>query len=151
MEKSLKKNFISIGNCGEYFVAAELERHGFTVAVPMSNTKDFDILAIKREVPYNQYAIQVKTTNEKKKQWILSSKNEKLIGDNIYYVFVSLNDGEYPTFHVVPSQNVATYIYNDNEEWMKKPGKNGQPHNKNSIRIFRDLDDEYLNKWELLK
>ncbi len=40
---------ISTGNCGEYFVAAELERRGFTAAVPMSNTKDFDILAINRE------------------------------------------------------------------------------------------------------
>lgn len=39
-------NNISTGNCGEYFVAAELERRGFTAAVPMSNTKDFDILAI---------------------------------------------------------------------------------------------------------
>lgn len=34
---------INIGNCGEYFVAAELERRGFTVAVPMSNTPSFDI------------------------------------------------------------------------------------------------------------
>ena len=35
-------NTISIGNAGEYFVAGELERRGFTCAVPMSNTKDFD-------------------------------------------------------------------------------------------------------------
>ena len=40
---------VSIGNSGEYFVAGELERRGFTVAVPMSNVKDFDILAINRE------------------------------------------------------------------------------------------------------
>ena len=40
---------ISTGNSGEYFVAGELERRGFTCAVPMSNTKDFDILAINRE------------------------------------------------------------------------------------------------------
>lgn len=39
-------NNISTGNAGEYFVAGELERHGFTVAVPMSSVKDFDILAI---------------------------------------------------------------------------------------------------------
>ena len=41
-------NTVSIGNAGEYFVAGELERHGFTVAIPMSNVKDFDILAINR-------------------------------------------------------------------------------------------------------
>ncbi len=37
------KNNVNIGNAGE------LERRGYTVAVPMSNTKDFDILAINRE------------------------------------------------------------------------------------------------------
>ena len=37
-------NTVSIGNCGEYFVAAELERNGFTAAVPMSNTKSFYVL-----------------------------------------------------------------------------------------------------------
>ena len=40
----MKENTVSIGNSGEYFVAAELERRGFTAAVPVSNTKDFDIL-----------------------------------------------------------------------------------------------------------
>ena len=39
---------ISTGNAGEYFVAGELERRGFTVTVPMSNTKDVDALAIKK-------------------------------------------------------------------------------------------------------
>lgn len=58
---------ISTGNAGEYFVAGELEGRGFTAAVPMSNTKDFDILAINR-LSYQQYAIQVKTTGYKKKE-----------------------------------------------------------------------------------
>ncbi len=45
----MNENNVSIGNCGEYLVAAELERRGFTAAVPMSNTEAFDILAIHRE------------------------------------------------------------------------------------------------------
>lgn len=47
---------VNTGNSGEYFVAGELERRGFTVAVPMSNVKDFDILAINRET-HEQFAI----------------------------------------------------------------------------------------------
>ena len=35
---------VSTGNAGEYFVAGELERHGFTVAVPMSNVKVPDFI-----------------------------------------------------------------------------------------------------------
>ena len=53
-------NTVSIGNSGEYFAAAELERRGFTAAVPMSNTKDFDILAINRET-HRQIALQAYT------------------------------------------------------------------------------------------
>ena len=61
-----RKNCISIGNSGEYFVAGELERRGFSVAVPMSNTPMFDLLAIQRDKLSNQVAIQVKTTSGKK-------------------------------------------------------------------------------------
>ena len=82
---------VSIGNAGEYFVAGELERNGFTVAVPMSNVKDFDILAIQRETN-KQFAIQVKTTSYKQRRWTLSRKNEELEEDNILYVFVALNE-----------------------------------------------------------
>lgn len=78
------KNLISVGNAGEYFVAGELERHGFTAAIPMSNVKDFDILAINRST-FKQFAIQVKTTGNKKKVWTLSAKNENIKEDNVVY------------------------------------------------------------------
>ena len=69
---------VNIGNSGEYFVAGELERRGYTVAVPMSNVKDFDLLAIERDT-HRQIAIQVKTTGYKQKKWTLSKKNETLL------------------------------------------------------------------------
>lgn len=142
-------NNISTGNAGEYFVAGELERHGFTVAVPMSNVKDFDILAINRRT-YEQFAIQVKTTTYKQKKWTLSKKNETLEGDNIIYFFVSLNELETPEYHIVPSHIVAERICREHQEWLNTPGRKGQKHNDNNIRVFRDFDDEYLNRWDLL-
>ena len=140
---------VNTGNAGEYFVAGELERRGFTVAVPMSNVKDFDILAINRE-NYNQYAIQVKTTGYKQKKWTLSSKNEELVGDNIIYVFVSLNELDTPEYHIVPSKIVADTVSAEYQKWLNTPGKNGQQHNDTHIRNFYDKDDAYLNKWEYL-
>lgn len=85
-----ESNNISIGNSGEYFVAAELERRGYTAAVPMSNTKDFDILAINRAT-YKQIAIQVKTTQYKQKKWVLNKKSENLFAPHIKYILVTLN------------------------------------------------------------
>lgn len=145
----MNSNNISIGNAGEYFVAGELERHGFTVAVPMSNTKDFDILVINR-VSHKQYAIQVKTTRYKQKKWTLGKKNETLVGDNIFYIFVSLNELDIPEYHVVPSQIVSETITREHRDWLNSVGKFGQKHNDNDLRIFTDKDDLYLNRWDYL-
>ena len=140
---------VSTGNAGEYFVAGELERHGFTVAVPMSNVKDFDILAIDRST-FKQFAIQVKTTGYRQKKWTLSKKNEDLQGDNIVYFFVSLNEMDVPEYHIVPSKIVAETIKRSHQEWLSTPGKHGQPHNDNTIRSFSDINDVYLNRWDYL-
>lgn len=140
------RNKISTGNAGEYFAAGELERRGFTVALPMSNTKDFDILAINRET-YQQFAIQVKTTFSKQKAWTLSAKSEHLVGDNIVYIFVALNDLDTPEYHIVPSKIVAKKICEAHTIWLNTPGKRGQAHRDNPIRKFQDFTDEYLNNW----
>ena len=142
------RNSVSIGNSGEYFVAGELERRGFTVALPMSNVKDFDILAINRQ-SYEQFAIQVKTIIHKKKSWPMGKKNEDLIGDNIIYVLVSLNGLSEPEYHIVPSKVVADRIREDHRRWLETPGAKGQPHKDNDIRIFSDEDDTYLDRWDL--
>ena len=142
-------NNISIGNAGEYFVAAELERHGFTVAVPMSNVKDFDILAIERTT-HKQFAIQVKTTSYKQRKWTLTEKNEHLKGENIVYFFVSLNGLDSPEYHIVPSEVVAKKLHEDHQEWLKKPGIHGQLHNDTNLRNFYDDDNVYLDRWEVL-
>lgn len=144
-------NHISTGNCGEYFVAAELERHGFTVAVPMSNVESFDILAISRSAPHKQIAIQVKTTHKSKAEWVLSEKNEKMVGDDIFYIFVSLHEMSYPEYHIVPSKAVAEYIFDDHTKWFNSPGKNGSKHKYTTIRKFRDENNQYLNNWDILK
>ena len=149
-KKKMENNVISIGNAGEYFVAGELERRGYTAAVPMSNTKDFDILAINRD-NYNQYAIQVKTTRNKKKEWILSKKNEDIVGKNIFYIFVSLNYLENRNYHIVSSKIVAETLKNNHQLWLKTLGKNGQKHNDNNMRKFEDNEDKFLNKWDYLK
>lgn len=146
----MDRNYISTGNAGEYFVAGELERHGLTCAVPMSNTKDFDILAINRE-SNRQYAIQVKTSSKKDKKWILNEKSENLIGKNIIYVFVSLNGIDMPEYHIVPSKIVAEQVRNTHQQWLKKPRKDGDKHKDNNIRNFEDRDDIYLNNWKILK
>ena len=139
----MKTNSVSIGNSGEYFVAAELERRGFTAAVPMSNTKDFDILAINRET-LRQVALQVKTNRGKDKQWILNKKCENLKGDHIYYVLLCLNDFEQPEYYIVESELIAKSVKIGHDLWLNTEGKHGK-RQETTMRKFTFNTSEYDN------
>lgn len=80
----------------------------------------------------------------------MNKKNETLIGDNIIYFFVSLNEMDIPEYHIVPSNIVAKTITEDHSNWLNTVGKSGRKHNDNNIRIFTDKDDTYLNRWDYL-
>jgi hypothetical protein len=55
-----------------------------------------------------------------------------------------------PKYHIVPRADVAKYVSEDHEKWLNTPGRKGQAHKDNSIRNFADLDEKYLDRWELL-
>jgi hypothetical protein len=57
------------GQTGEYLVAAELARQGFTVAIPTGNAESIDILAIRDKV---RIAVQVKTAGRGNHQFNLA-------------------------------------------------------------------------------
>ena len=138
-----KNNTISIGNSGEYFVAAELERRGFTATVPMSNTKDFDILAINRDT-HRQVALQVKTNRSKHKTWILTKKSEDISGPKIYYVFILLNDLEQPQYYIVESELIAESMREGYKRWITGD-KTGKKRHETSMRKFTFEISEYSN------
>jgi hypothetical protein len=76
----------STGLSGEYFVAAELLRRGFSVGITMGNAKAIDILAEKNG---KQFIIQVKAIFKKKNAGWPMMKDK--VNKNIFYVFVNLN------------------------------------------------------------
>ncbi|MCK6593649.1 MAG: hypothetical protein L6Q33_00450 [Bacteriovoracaceae bacterium] len=147
-EKNIPINISGIA--GEYFVAAELSRLGFIASLTLKNTQGIDILVSTRETD-KSFAIQVKTTQGKKKEWMLNEKSENLKGKNFLYVFVRLKElGELPEFHIVPSKIVAKNIKEDHQNWLSTLGKKGQKRNDSKMRKFRDYEDKYLGKWDLL-
>ncbi len=156
----MKKDTISIGNSGEYFVAAELERRGFTAAVPMSNTRDFDILAVNRET-FRQVALQVKTNRGKGKYWLLNKKSEELCGENIYYVLISLNELEQPEFYIIESDKIAKSIKEGHKQWLRAEGKADKRHETSMRKFVFDVtgvnnildlkSQDYKDRWDKLK
>jgi hypothetical protein len=51
----------------------------------------------------------------------------------------------------VPSKELAENVKNNHQVWLNTLGRNGQSHNDNDMRSFRDNVEIYKEKWELLK
>lgn len=145
-----KNKTISTGNVGEYYVAAELERRGYSVAVPMSNVPTFDLLAIDRSDYSHQIAVQVKTSSNGKARWMLSKKDEDRSESNFYYVLVTFKDS-YPEFYIVPAKIISERIKDNHQAWLATPSKCGQLHQDQNMREFRDDAGEFKDRWDLLK
>jgi hypothetical protein len=140
------------GIAGTYYLAAELSRRGYVALVTIKNTSAVDLIVSSQE-NFNSIGIQVKTSQINKNQgWILSSKNENLVSENIIYVFVNLKtDNARPDFHIVPSKIVAETITNKHKKWLETLGKNDQPHNDSAIRTFYDNENIFKEKWDLIE
>lgn len=87
---------------GEYFVAAELYRRGYSVALTMGNAKAIDLFAEKNGKPVN---VQVKAIRVKKNVgWPI--ERDKIL-PNIIYVFVCLNEPGIPPDYFICTSDEA--------------------------------------------
>lgn len=78
----------------------------------------------------------------------MNQKAENYFEENLFYIFVNLKGtNERPDFYIVPSEVVAKYIKKSHQEWLKTPGKKGKPHKGTPMRMFKDEEDQYLEKW----
>jgi hypothetical protein len=138
------------GVSGVHYVAAVLSSMGHIALVTVKNTKGIDLL-VSNESFSKMLGIQVKTNYGSQKDWVLNEKAEELISDNVFYVFVNLNNlKQTPEYHIVPSKIVSEQLSTGHKNWLSTPGKNGQPHKDNPVRKFGDKTLEFLNRWDLL-
>ena len=133
------------GVAGEYFVGAELSRHGYVASITLRNTRGIDILASNTGAT-KSVGIQVKTKSGR----ILNAKIEREVATNLFFVFVRLNGLDAPEYHIVSRADVVKYVSEDHKQWLSKPARKGEAHKDNSIRNFADMGQKYLNRWELL-
>jgi hypothetical protein len=138
------------GIAGEYFVAAELSRRGYIASVTLRNTDGVDVLCANKETS-KTVGIQVKTNRGSNRTWLMNEKAEGYVADNLFYIFVNLNDNKKePDYFIVPSKVASKFVTENHNIWLKTPGKNGRAHVDTSMRKFIDLKEEYLGRWELL-
>ena len=166
MSNSSNKQILGIA--GVHFVVAILSRLGYVALPTVRNLKAFDIVAFKDEQSTPIY-IQVKTTDKAKgefpiigisskatfenwKDEILSKISDAL---NVFYVFVAIpaNQGEMPSFYIVPSKIVQLAMIKQMDEYLLKRDTR-KPSNVLLVWARRGINkkekNDYLNKWELL-
>ena len=137
------------GTAGEYFVAAELSRLGYVASITLRNVRGIDILVSNVDATQS-VGIQVKTNQGSEKEWILSKKAESEIAENLFYIFVNLNGGSMPEYHIVPRNIVAKYVRETHQKWLKTPGRGGRSHVDSPVRKFADQERQFLGRWDLL-
>ncbi|TAK67998.1 MAG: hypothetical protein EPO22_02405 [Dehalococcoidia bacterium] len=153
-----KLSTILVGIAGEYLVAGELSRRGYKAAVTLRNTKGVDIYA-SSEKATRPVGIQVKTTRSTSvKQWWLGAKADNDYRDDLFYIFVNLNDGEAPTYHIVPSETVARFSRHW-LHWMKAKNERSRAFKdsgKAALTFWPNCQDQqtkggvFLDRWDLL-
>jgi hypothetical protein len=145
-----KSSSVLTGIAGEYFVAAELTRRGYIASITLRNTRGVDILCSNMDAS-RSVGIQVKTNWNANRAWVLHKKAESYFADNLFYVFVTLNDSKRePDYFIVPSETVALYIKTSHSAWLKAPGRKGVDHKDNPLRKFSDTEEQYKGRWEIL-
>jgi hypothetical protein len=138
------------GAAGQYFVAAELSRRGIIATTTIRNARGIDILASNASAT-RSVSIQVKTNQFSQKKWMLDKSAEAFVADNLFYVFVNLNGLDAsPSFHVVNSKVVASFIKGSHRKWLSGTKKDGSPRKGTSMRIYQDGNGQFLGKWEEL-
>lgn len=139
------------GMAGEYAVAAELCRRGYIASITLKNAQSIDILVSNLSATKTA-AIQVKTMSKKTNHWLLNKKSEKIFSKRLFYVFVNLSSelSRYPRFYIVPSKLVAKYISSSHKRWLSKSTRAGKQRKDSDMRVFKDLEDKLLDRWDLL-
>jgi predicted AAA+ superfamily ATPase len=124
----------STGLSGEYFVAAELLRRGYSVGITMGNAKAIDILAEKDR---KQFIIQVKALFKKKNVgWPMLAAKVK---EDIFYVLVNLNGDTMgmPDYFIAKGREIKGLV--------KDYGTRG------ILSISLVNNEKFRNKWDKLR
>ena len=150
------------GAAGEHLVLSRLLTRELLASQAPRGTRKADILVNPLDGG-RPVLIQVKTRSARvgKMSWLMSSKNELMSEDDLFYCLVNL-EAINPSVYVVPSKLVSKVITQVHAEWLSTPGKNGKKHQDSDTRQLKNdygpnfksvkpgWMDQYLEAWDLL-
>lgn len=160
MAKKERSDKQLIGAAGEHLVLSRLLARELLASQAPRGTRKADILVNPLDGG-RPILIQVKTRSSAgtRQSWTMQAKHEEISEKDLFYCFVDLSI-EGSQVYVVPSKIVAKAVKSTHEKWLKTPGKQGQDHNDNSMRIISNNPrvsnslvkegwlDKYLENWD---
>lgn len=110
----------NVGNAGEYYIASRLSAENFITTITLGRAMKYDILTVNPSG--KTYKISIKTRlHDGENSFLLSEKDEEDPADDLYYIFVRLNNFETePDFWVVPSKRVSEIIGAYHKEFITR-------------------------------
>lgn len=154
---------------GEFYVLAQLFSRGYMGCLTYGNAKSVDILVSAKSG--KMFKLEVKTAGSegasgsdnrsqfgKNYEWTMSQKHEDKKDKDLYYCFVILRDiKELPRFFIVSSQQVAQYMKEAYQYWLKIrerefPSRNIAFRLKLNSKLH-DFDlpvENHEDKWDIL-
>jgi len=120
---SRQKRKYNLGMCGEYYVAAELNRRGIDASVTYGNAKKADVIATSEDGE-KAVTIEVKTTSQPK--WVVGGYVPEP-SDKIWaFVYVPQDGTASPSFYVLTQGEIHSILEPvDKESRRKFKEKNG--------------------------
>jgi hypothetical protein len=135
----LKLSKHSLHQAAVLFVAAEATRRGYPIYFKVRGV-DMTIAG---------WAVQVCATQEADDPyWMVSDRHERERRPDLMFVFVRFSGTDAPKYHVVPGAETVRQMEAGHARWQAGVGRHGRRRNYSPVRLWRDLNNEYLNGWE---
>jgi hypothetical protein len=143
-----------VGTAGEYYVCAELCRHGYLALLTPKNNPLFDVVATNVEGTVS-VSIQVKTRSVRNTQgWKLSTQTNSTETPGVpFVVLVNLHDDRLPDFYVYRYMEFVSRVTEIFQEYITKPKRSGEARKDPGFRWLdevnlTDADRARMNNWQ---
>lgn len=153
---------IKRGNAGQFRVASELCRRGYSAAITLGNAPNVDILCSSDDGS-KSICIQVKTFRLGAHKCPLTIAAERISREDFFWVFLGLDDqlseAERPAeFYVLPASELAPEVFKGHRSWLAEKSRSGKMHIDNPMRqVSIDVDIPFTycirnakNRWDLI-
>ena len=135
---------------GEFFVAAELQRHGVAAAVTYGNAKKADVVAFSASGE-KAIVIEVKSTSEPR--WIVGQLVPAASKKPWVFVYLPTNETEAPCYYVLSGEQLHSIVAPEDTEYRRRfKEKHGIEYGdrRGVVNLTSEQAKEYRNAWQTI-